>query len=126
MRISVKRYAMLNVYEERSGTDIIPSRVLEFQITPRIASGHGMCLGYVRPSRGRYLPVVVVLTSLFIHNDQRQTYDFDNMNVATHFLVQRVTDAMANPQVYFNVLAVADELYTIMRRREGRAAEFAS
>ena len=127
MRISIKRYAMLNMYEQPYEQSDIRTRVMEFQITPLIASGHGMCLGYVRSSVGRHIPVVVVLTSLFMHDDDRQqAYNFERMDAATNFLVQRVTAALEDPRTYHDVRAVAEELYIIMRRREERAAELAT
>ena len=71
--------------------------------------------------------MVVVLTSLFMHDDDRQqAYNFERMDAATNFLVQRVTAALEDPRTYHDVRAVAEELYIIMRRREERAAELAT
>ncbi len=116
MRISIHRYDMLNVYV--ADVDGADERVIEYQISPRIRSGNGAVLGYVRRGSNAYMNTVVVLTSLVTGDSGRQVFEYYNTEFeeACTFLIQRVREAMADVNVHKNVREVATVLYDIYGR----------
>lgn len=102
---------MLNVYTHRD------ENIIEYQISPAVQSGRGMCLGYARKGDPRVqIPTVVVLTWLVCA--EGQTTLMPDMVTAMDYMVTAVRLALEDPAKHLAIRVIANEVYAQARIRE--------
>jgi hypothetical protein len=102
---------MLNVYTHRD------ENIIEYQISPKIPSGHGACLGYARKGDPSVcIPTIVVLTWLVCVEDQ--TALMPDMVTAMDYMVTKVRLALEDPVKHSAIRVIADTVYAQARIRE--------
>lgn len=102
---------MLNVYTHRD------ENIIEYQISPKIPSGRGMCLGYARKGDPSVrIPAIVVLTRLVCA--ENQTAIMPDMLTAVDYMVTEIRLALEDPVKHSAIRVVADTVYAQARIRE--------